>query len=307
MKLARLGEPGAEIPVVITEDATYDLRSIAADLDGAFFAADGPARARAALDAGTLPTVDAEGLRVGSPIRATGSVICVGMNYAAHAAESGSAPPKLPVIFLKTVNTVSGAYDAVQIPKDSERTDWEVELAVVIGARASYLESPAESIDHIAGFTVADDLSEREFQLELSGGQWSKGKCCAGFTPTGPWLVTPDEVGYDNLRLRSWVNGEPRQDSSTADLIFGVDYLIWHLSQFLVLEPGDLLLTGTPEGVALSGRFPYLKVGDVVEIEIDGLGRQRHEFVPWSRSAPAAGSVAAAAPAAAAAVAGDRA
>jgi 2-keto-4-pentenoate hydratase/2-oxohepta-3-ene-1,7-dioic acid hydratase in catechol pathway len=162
-----------------------------------------------------------------------------------------------------------------------------VELAVVIGARASYLESPAESIDHIAGFTVADDLSEREFQLELSGGQWSKGKCCAGFTPTGPWLVTPDEVDYGNLRLRSWVNGEPRQDSSTADLIFGVDYLIWHLSQFLVLEPGDLLLTGTPEGVALSGRFPYLSVGDVVEIEIDGLGRQRHEFVPWSRSAPA--------------------
>jgi 2,4-diketo-3-deoxy-L-fuconate hydrolase len=284
MRLARLGAVGKEQPVVVTDEGTFDLSGVTADLDGAFFAADGVARASAALAEGTLPRLDDQARRVGAPIRATGSVICVGMNYAAHAAESGAAPPKQPVIFLKTVNTVSGAYDPVQIPKDSERTDWEVELAVVIGSRASYLESPAESIDHIAGFTVADDLSEREFQLELSGGQWSKGKCCAGFTPTGPWLVTPDEVDYRNLRLRSWVNGEPRQDSSTADLIFDVDYLIWHLSQFLVLEPGDLLLTGTPEGVALSGRFPYLSTGDVVEIEIDGLGRQRHEFVPWSRT-----------------------
>ncbi len=294
MKLARLGDQGQELPVLITEEATFDLSSVAADLDGAFFASGGVDRARAALDAGSLPTVQTDGLRVASPIRATGSVICVGMNYAAHAAESGASPPEQPVIFLKTSNTVSGPNDVVQIPKDSVKTDWEVELAVVIGARASYLESPAESIRHIAGFTVADDLSERTFQLERSGGQWSKGKCCAGFTPTGPWLVTPDEVDYTDLRLRSWVNGEPRQDSSTADLIFDVDYLIWHLSQFLVLDPGDLLLTGTPEGVALSGRFPYLGAGDVVEIEIEGLGRQRHEFVPWARptsaSAGSAGS-----------------
>ena len=290
MKLARLGAAGAEIPVVVTDEGTYDLRSVTADLDPSFFASGGLARARAALEAGSLPALDASGLRTGAPIRSPGSVICVGMNYAAHAAESGAQPPKQPVIFLKTSNTVSGAYDTVQIPKDSQRTDWEVELAVVIGRRASYLESPAESLDHIAGFTVADDLSEREFQLEHSGGQWSKGKCCAGFTPTGPWLVTPDEVDHTDVRLRSWVNGEPRQDSSTADLIFGVEHLIWHLSQYLVLEPGDLLLTGTPEGVALSGRFPYLTAGDVVEIEIDGLGQQRHEFEAWAR--PRAGAAA---------------
>jgi 2,4-diketo-3-deoxy-L-fuconate hydrolase len=293
MKLARMGAAGAEIPVVVTDEGTYDLRSVTADLDPDFFASAGLDRARAALEAGTLTALDPSGLRSGAPIKSPGSVICVGMNYAAHAAESGAQPPKQPVIFLKTANTVNGPDDTVQIPKDSVRTDWEVELAVVIGRRASYLESPEQSLDHIAGFTVADDLSEREFQLEQSGGQWSKGKCCAGFTPTGPWLVTPDEVDHTDLRLRSWVNGEPRQDSSTADLIFGVEHLIWHLSQYLVLEPGDLLLTGTPEGVALSGRFPYLKAGDVVEIEIDGLGRQRHQFEPWSRpgtTAPAAGA-----------------
>jgi 2-keto-4-pentenoate hydratase/2-oxohepta-3-ene-1,7-dioic acid hydratase in catechol pathway len=288
-----MGAAGAEIPVFVTDDATYDLRSVTADLDPAFFASGGLERTRAALEAGTLTPLDPSGVRTGAPIKSPGSVICVGMNYAAHAAESGAQPPKQPVIFLKTANTVNGPDDTVQIPKDSVRTDWEVELAVVIGRRASYLDSPEQSLDHIAGFTVADDLSEREFQLEQSGGQWSKGKCCAGFTPTGPWLVTPDEVDHTDLRLRSWVNGEPRQDSSTADLIFGVEHLIWHLSQYLVLEPGDLLLTGTPEGVALSGRFPYLKAGDVVEIEIDGLGRQRHQFEPWSRpgtTAPAAGA-----------------
>jgi 2,4-diketo-3-deoxy-L-fuconate hydrolase len=201
------------------------------------------------------------------------------MNYAAHAAESGSLPPTIPIMFLKTPNTVVGPNDDITIPRKSVKTDWEVELGVVISKRASYLDSPADSIDHIAGFVVANDLSEREFQLELSGGQWSKGKSAPGFNPTGPWLVTPDEVDYRALRLRSWVNGEPRQDSSTADLIFDVDHIIWHLSQFLTLEPGDLVLTGTPEGVALSGRFPYLKAGDVCEIEIDGLGRQRQLFV----------------------------
>ena len=159
------------------------------------------------------------------------------------------------------------------------KTDWEVELGVVIAKRASYLESPADSIHYIGGFVTANDLSERDFQLNVSGGQWSKGKSAPGFSPIGPWLVTPDEVDYKNLRLRSWVNGEVRQDSSTADMIFDVDFLVWHLSQYLTLEPGDVILTGTPQGVALSGRFPYLRAGDVVEIEIDGLGRQRQEFV----------------------------
>jgi 2-keto-4-pentenoate hydratase/2-oxohepta-3-ene-1,7-dioic acid hydratase in catechol pathway len=146
---------------------------------------------------------------------------------------------------------------------------------VVIGRRASYLDSPAESLGHVAGFVACNDLSERDFQLALSGGQWSKGKSSPGFTPTGPWLVTPDEVDHGALRLCSSVNGEPRQDSTTADMVFDVEYLIWHLSQFMALEPGDLILTGTPEGVALSGRFPYLAAGDVVELAIDGLGRQR--------------------------------
>jgi 2,4-diketo-3-deoxy-L-fuconate hydrolase len=167
----------------------------------------------------------------------------------------------------------------VTVPPGSERTDWEVELGVVLKKRASYLPSSAASMDHIAGFVLANDLSERDFQLVASGGQWSKGKCAPGFSPTGPCLVTPDEIDHRNLRLRSWVNNEPRQDSSTGDMIFDVEFLVWHLSQYLALEPGDLVLTGTPEGVALSGRFPYLKPGDVVELEIDGLGRQRQEFV----------------------------
>ncbi|MGV8973413.1 MAG: fumarylacetoacetate hydrolase family protein, partial [Rhodoglobus sp.] len=169
--------------------------------------------------------------------------------------------------------------DTVEIPKNSVKTDWEVELGVVIGKRVSYLESPDVAGDYIAGFVSANDVSERTFQIDESGGQWSKGKCAPGFNPTGPWLVTPDEVDSTDLRLRSWVNGEPRQDSSTADLIFNVNFVLFHLSQYLALEPGDLVLTGTPEGVALSGRFPYLKPGDVCEIEIDGLGRQRQEFV----------------------------
>jgi 2,4-diketo-3-deoxy-L-fuconate hydrolase len=282
MKLARLGPVGQEQPVVVTENATYDLSSVVFDLTGEFFAADGLERVRAALAAGTLPEIDTEGLRVAAPVARPSAVICIGMNYAAHAAESGAAPPERPVVFLKTPNTVGGPDDLVQIPRDSVKTDWEVELAVVIGRRTAYLDSPDQSIDHIAGFTVCDDLSERTFQLEISGGQWSKGKSCRGFTPTGPYLVTPDEVDHQNLRLRSWVNGEPRQDSTTADLIFGVDEIVYELSQYMVLEPGDLVLTGTPEGVALSGRFPYLHSGDVVETEVEGLGRQRHAFVDWA-------------------------
>ncbi|WP_066039771.1 fumarylacetoacetate hydrolase family protein [Herbiconiux solani] len=290
MKLARLGPVGQERPVLVTDDAHYDLSGLTPDLDGDFFASGGVERVRAALESGVLPRLAdayaggdpaavAAANRVGSPIARPGSVICIGMNYAAHAAESGSEPPTSPILFLKTPNTVGGPDDDVAIPRLSRKTDWEVELGVVIGERALYLDSPADSLRHVAGFVVGNDLSEREFQLELSGGQWSKGKCAPGFTPTGPWLVTPDEVDYTNLRLRSWVNGEPRQDSTTADLIFGVDYLVWYLSQFLALEPGDLIMTGTPEGVALSGRFPYLRAGDVCEIEIEGLGRQRQVFV----------------------------
>jgi len=280
MKFARLGAPGSERPALLSHGSYFDISTFTSDIDGAFLASPRVDEVRAALAAGTLPALEVgESERIGAPIARPGAVVCIGMNYAAHAAESGSAPPTIPIMFLKTPNTVVGPDDTVAIPRRSVKTDWEVELGVVIGARASYLADPSESINHIAGFVTANDLSERTFQLEESGGQWSKGKSAAGFNPTGPWLVTPDEVDYRNLRLRSWVNGEPRQDSTTADLIFDVDFLIWHLSQYLVLDPGDLVLTGTPEGVALSGRFPYLAAGDVCEIEIDGLGRQRQEFI----------------------------
>ena len=280
MRLSRLGPVGAEIPVVWDGDAALDLRPLTADIDGAFLASGGPDRVRRALAEGALPALpDADELRIGAPVARPSAVICVGMNYAAHAAESGSAPPELPVVFLKTPNTVVGPNDTVAIPRGSVKTDWEVELGVVIGERASYLDRPADSARYIAGYVVANDVSERDFQMAVSGGQWSKGKCAPGFNPTGPWLVTPDEVDPRDLRLRSWVNGEPRQDSSTADMIFDVDVIVHHLSQYMALEPGDLILTGTPEGVALSGRFPYLAAGDVVEVEIAGLGRQRQRFV----------------------------
>lgn len=279
MKLARLGPVGSERPVVIADGRTLDLGGITADIDGAFLESDGLEEVRRALATGQLPEVaDADTLRIGAPIARPSAVVCIGMNYAAHAAESGSAPPEIPILFLKTPNTVVGPNDAVTIPRNSVKTDWEVELGVVLKRRASYLDSPEESADYIAGFVLANDISERDFQMTVSGGQWSKGKAAPGFNPTGPWLVTPDEVSHQKLGLRSWVNGSPRQDSSTADMIFDVDYVIWHLSQYMALEPGDLVLTGTPEGVALSGRFPYLQPGDVVELEIDGLGRQRQEM-----------------------------
>ena len=281
MRFARFGALNAERPALVHEGTTYDLSPITWEIDGAFLADDGPARAAAALAAGELPVLDTTGLRTGSPIARPSAVICIGQNYAAHAAESGATPPEAPILFLKTPNTVAGPRDDVTIPRGSVKTDWEVELGVVIGKRAAYLDSPADSLAHVAGFVLANDVSERTFQLEESGGQWSKGKCAPGFNPTGPWLVTPDEVDHRALRLRSWVNGEPRQDSTTADMIFSVEHLVHHLSQYLTLEPGDLILTGTPEGVALSGRFPYLAPGDVVELEIEGLGRQRQEFVAW--------------------------
>jgi 2,4-didehydro-3-deoxy-L-rhamnonate hydrolase len=285
MKLARLGPVGAERPVLVHEGRSFDLGPVTDDIDGAFLSSDGPARVRAAFAAGALAEVeDPDALRVGAPIARPSAVVCIGMNYAAHAAESGAAPPAVPIIFLKTPNTVVGPYDDVVVPRGSEKTDWEVELGVVIGRRASYLSSPADAMDHVAGFVVANDLSERTFQLETSGGQWSKGKCAPGFSPTGPWLVTPDDVEHGRLGLRSWVNGEPRQDSSTADMVFGVEHLVHHLSQYLTLEPGDLVLTGTPEGVALSGRFPYLRADDVVEVEIEGLGRQRQRMLAFEEA-----------------------
>ncbi|MFI2664826.1 2-keto-4-pentenoate hydratase/2-oxohepta-3-ene-1,7-dioic acid hydratase (catechol pathway) [Micromonospora carbonacea] len=278
MKFMRIGPVGAERPVLFDGTDHFDLSGVTADIDAAFLAGDPVARVRAA---GPLPRLDVTGERVGAPIARPGAVLCIGQNYAAHAAESGVAPPERPILFHKPPNTVIGPHDRVLIPRGSTRTDWEVELAVVIGKPARYLDSPAEALDHVAGYAVANDVSERDYQFADPGGQWAKGKSCETFNPLGPWLVTPDEVGDPQaLRLRSWVNGAPRQDSRTTDMIFDVAYLIWHLSQFTVLEPGDLVNTGTPQGVALSGRFPYLAAGDVMEMEIDGLGRQRTELAP---------------------------
>ncbi|MFF7155170.1 fumarylacetoacetate hydrolase family protein [Streptomyces sp. NPDC008139] len=277
MKLMRVGPPGAERPVALLPDGRHlDLSALTDDIDGAFLAGDGPDRLRDAIEAGGLPAVDVTGQRVGPPVARPGVVLCVGMNYAAHAAESGAAPPRAPVVFYKSPHCVVGPDDEVLLPRGSAKTDWEVELAIVIGRRARYLDSPADALAHVAGYTISNDVSERALQLETSGGQWSKGKSCETFNPLGPWLVTPDEIASPQaLGLRSWVNGEPRQASGTKDMIFDVATLIHDLSQFTVLEPGDVINTGTPEGVALSGRFPYLKEGDTMELEIDGLGRQR--------------------------------
>jgi 2-keto-4-pentenoate hydratase/2-oxohepta-3-ene-1,7-dioic acid hydratase in catechol pathway len=281
LRFLRLGPLGSEHPAVFDDAGVlHDLSGLTRDIDGAFLASGGLDAAANALAAGELPVLDdpgdGSGLRVGSPIARPTAVICIGMNYAAHAAESGSAPPTRTVIFFKHPNTVVGPYDEVLLPPGSTKTDWEVELAVVIGTRARYLSSPAEALAHVAGFTISNDVSEREYQIEISGGQWSKGKSSETFNPVGPWLVPAADVGDGSgLRLRSFVNGEPRQDSTTSDLIFDVAQIVYELSQYLVLEPGDLINTGTPQGVALSGRFPYLAPGDVMELDIDGLGRQR--------------------------------
>jgi 2,4-didehydro-3-deoxy-L-rhamnonate hydrolase len=284
MKFLRLGPVGAERPHVADDQGrVFDLSTITKDIDAEFLGGDGIQRARAALAAGELPVVDdagdGSGLRVGAPIARPMAVLCIGQNYAAHAAESGSEPPEVPILFFKHPNTVVGPYDEVLIPRGSEQTDWEVELGVVIGRRARYLESAEQALACVAGFVVSNDVSERTFQKEHSAGQWSKGKCCETFNPVGPWLVPADEVTDPQaLGLRSFVNGEARQDSNTADMIFSVAEIIRHLSQYLTLEPGDLINTGTPEGVAMSGRFPYLAAGDVMELEIDGLGRQRQQL-----------------------------
>lgn len=280
MQLLRLGPVGQELPYVRPDDGTLrDLSPITADIDGGFFATDGIVRTRAALAAGELPAVDdpgdGTGLRVGAPIARPGAVVCIGLNYAAHAAESNAPLPKHPVVFYKHPNTVVGPYDEVLLPRGSAKTDWEVELAVVIGRTARYLLSPDEALGCVAAYTIANDVSERALQLEVSGGQWSKGKSCETFNPLGPALVPADEVDPQGLALRSFVNGEPRQDSTTADMVFGVAELVYDLSQYMRLDPGDLINTGTPQGVAMSGRFPYLQPGDVVECEIEGFGRQR--------------------------------
>lgn len=281
MKFARLGDSGREQPAVQlggpeTDGKWYSLAGVTADIDGTFLETGGVEQVRAALAAGTLPEIIGAGtLRVGAPLARPGAVVGIGLNYAGHAAESGAAVPDVPVVFLKPANTVAGPFDDAPIPPLSRKYDWEVELAVVIGRRTSYLASVDEAADAVAGYVLANDLSERDYQLPGAAGQWVKGKSLPASTPLGPWFVPAADLDPSALRLRTWVNGEPRQDSSTADLIFDVPAVVHHLSQFMVLEAGDVILTGTPEGVALSGRFPYLQDGDVLELEVEGLGRQR--------------------------------
>ena len=278
MRLLRMGPAGAERPAVLDADsALRDLTSLTADIDGAFLASDGVSRVSAALASGGLPRLDAAGQRVGAPVARPGKVVCIGLNYRDHAAETSVEPPAEPVVFMKASNTVVGPDDTVLVPRGSVKTDYEIELAVVIGRTARYLADVAEARRVIAGFAIADDVSERAFQHER-GGQWDKGKSCETFNPLGPWLVTPDEVGDpQNLAMRLWVNGGLRQDGHTKDMIFSVFHVVWYLSQFMVLEPGDVINTGTPAGVAFGANdFPYLRPGDVVEAEIDRLGRQRH-------------------------------
>jgi 2-keto-4-pentenoate hydratase/2-oxohepta-3-ene-1,7-dioic acid hydratase in catechol pathway len=281
MSFARLGDPGAEIPVLQKGGASYDLRSLTADIDGAFLADGGIAEARAALNAGSLPVLqNAETLRIGAPVARPIKIVCIGLNYRDHAEETHAEIPREPVVFMKDPSTLVGPNDTVLIPRLSVKTDWEVELGVVIGTTARYLESPDAAPAHIAGYALSHDVSEREFQIER-GGQWDKGKSCETFNPFGPFMVPADEIPDPQaLAMRLWVNDTLRQDGTTANMIFGVNHIIWYLSQFMVLQPGDIINTGTPAGVALGqpDPKPYLRAGDVVALEIDGLGRARQEL-----------------------------
>lgn len=282
MKLLRVGAAGQERPALLAEDGRMlDLSGVVMDIDGDFLAGDGPERVRTAVQAGRLPEVaGASAVRVGAPISRPGKAICIGLNYSDHAEETGATPPSEPTVFMKAANTVVGPRDDVMIPRGSVKTDWEVELAVVLGATARYLDAPEDALRCVAGYAISNDVSEREFQKDR-GGQWVKGKSCETFNPLGPWLVTRDEVpDPQSLGLRLSVNGRRRQDGSTKDMIFSVAHVVWYLSQFMVLEPGDLINTGTPAGVAMGqSDEPYLRVGDIVELDIDGLGSHRQTCV----------------------------
>ena len=284
MKLLRVGSAGAELPAALVDEASYvDLSDVVDDFDERFFADGGLDRIRPLvaerLAAGdrVQPLGD---LRVGAPIARPHQILCIGLNYRDHAAETGQAVPDEPILFTKSPNTLVGPNDDVRIPRGSTKPDWEVELGIVIGRRTSYLDSPTEARDAIAGYLVVNDVSERAFQLER-GGQWSKGKSAETFNPAGPYLVTPDEIA-DVLDLDLWldVNGVRRQTGNTATMIFDPYVIVHYLSQFLVLEPGDLINTGTPPGVGMGATPPvWLQPGDVIELGIEGLGSQRQRVL----------------------------
>jgi 2-keto-4-pentenoate hydratase/2-oxohepta-3-ene-1,7-dioic acid hydratase in catechol pathway len=285
MKLVRYGRPGKEKPGLIDAAGKIrDLSEVVADIDGATLAPRVLARL-AKIKPETLPAVRGAP-RIGPCVANVGNFVAVGLNYADHAAEQGLAIPAEPVLFIKARNCIVGPYDDIVIPKGSEKTDWEVELGVVIGARASYV-SEKDALAHVAGYCVVNDVSERDYQKRRGGGQWTKGKGCPTFGPIGPWLVTADEIP-DPQKLPMWldVNGERMQSGSTATMIFGVAKLVSDISQYMVLEPGDVVTTGTPPGVGDGQKPPrYLKAGDTVSLGVDGLGQQAQRVVAWSKSA----------------------
>ncbi|MHB0706243.1 fumarylacetoacetate hydrolase family protein [Roseomonas mucosa] len=274
MKLVRFGSPGAEKPGLVDADGRIrDLSAVVPDIGGPVLSRDGLARLRD-LSPADLPLAP-EGVRLGPCVAGTGNFIAVGLNYADHAAESGMAVPSEPVLFNKAPSCIVGPDDTVLLPPGSTKSDWEVELAVVIGERASYV-SEAEALDHVAGYCVCNDVSEREYQLER-GGQWTKGKGCPTFGPLGPWLVTKDEIGdVQDLRMTLAVNGETVQDGSTRTMVFQVPFLVSYISRFMALMPGDVITTGTPPGVGMGMKPPrYLRGGDRMRVEIQGLGAQQ--------------------------------
>ena len=273
MQLAHSRIGGQTIPVVRADGQWFDLRPLT------------PAVTPEVLSPGFLGSIRGAGLQAidepaafGPPLTGIGKIVCIGLNYADHAAETGATPPEEPIVFMKAPDTVVGPTDDVLIPRRSAKTDYEIELAVVIGTTARYLSSPDDVDAHIAGYAISNDVSEREFQLER-GGQWDKGKNCETFNPLGPWITTADEIADpQQLGARLWVNGEIRQDGTTKNMIFGVRHLVHYLSQFMTLYPGDVINTGTPAGVAMAHGGKFLRDGDVVELEIDGLGRQKQTF-----------------------------
>ena len=282
MKLIRFGKAGQEKPGIHLDGINYDLSAFIKDYDESFFEQNGLQKLASIVNEEKLPLVE-DGQRIGSPIARPSKILCIGLNYAKHAKETGAAIPTEPILFMKSTSSLTGPFDNIIIPKNSEKTDWEVELGVVIGKKASYV-SEAEAMDYVAGFVLHNDVSERAFQLER-GGTWDKGKGCDSFAPLGPWLVTKDEIQNPH-RLRLWLslNGKMMQDSNTDDLIFNIPQLISYSSQFMTLLPGDVISTGTPAGVGL-GFSPniYLKPGDVVELGIDGLGSSKQTVVAYQK------------------------
>jgi 2-keto-4-pentenoate hydratase/2-oxohepta-3-ene-1,7-dioic acid hydratase in catechol pathway len=278
MKLLRYGEPGKESPGILDQDGNIrSLSNVVADIGGEVLSSES-LRRLAAIDPATLPLVDPQS-RIGPCVAGTSKILCIGLNYADHARESGMEVPKEPVVFMKATSSICGPNDDVEIPRNSQKTDWEVELGVVIGTKAKYVDEDS-AMEHVAGYCVVNDLSEREFQLERCG-QWVKGKSCDTFAPLGPWLVTRDEIAdVQNLSMWLEVDGKRYQNGSTSTMVFGVAKLVSYLSQFMSLLPGDVISTGTPPGVGLGFKPPvYLVSGQTMRLGIEGLGEQHQRAV----------------------------